>query len=89
MLSIRIFDPLDLVIEEKIYPGIRVGHDQGRVCRDDELRALAHQGMDYRKESQLPIRRQRGLWLVNKIETVSAQTVAEQRQKRLPMGLLM
>jgi len=45
--------------------------------------------MDYREECQLPIRRQRGLWLVNKIEAVSAETVAKQRQKRLAMRLLM
>ena len=84
MLSIRIFDSLDLVIEKKIYPGIRVGHDQGRVCRDDELRALAHQVMDYREESQLPIGRERGLWLVNKVQAVSAQAVANSAKNDCP-----
>ena len=59
------------------------------MCDDEELGSSAGAAVDLHQQSQLPLRRKRGLRLIQEIQSAGAEAVLRQRQKTLPMRLLM
>ena len=65
-----------------------IGHQDGRMRGDNELRAATDELINEGQRAELALWRECGFWLVEDVEAVSTESIREQRDKRLAMRLL-
>ncbi len=78
----------DAVRVERVDRRTRVGEQDGSMRRDDERTALLDEVVNADEERELPRGGERGLRLVEDVETVGLEAMLHQRQERLAMRLL-
>jgi hypothetical protein len=86
---VLIFHRTDAVLPALIDDAVRIREEDGRVGGDDELAVLQHEVMDSYEGGHLPLGREGGLGLIEKIESIPAHAAGEEREKGLAMGALM
>src|SRR4051812_37522887 len=89
MFGFGIFDFRNSVGRKQVNSRIRIGEQDWRMSRDNQLGLMINQPMHQRQHAELPLRREGGLWFVQQIKPVSLKSVLEQGQKRLAVRLAM
>ena len=64
-----------------VNPGVRIGHDDRRMRRDDDCARAFAEAVQQCQETHLPRRRQRGFRLVEQIQAGAVEAVLEKREK--------
>src|SRR5213075_437667 len=89
VFRLSVLDLRDAAFGEQINHRVGISQQDGRMRSDDELRLVIDQPVQQRQHAQLPLRRQRCLWLVKQINAVPLQPVQQQREKGLAVRLSM
>src|SRR6266446_1063865 len=88
VLGLTVCDLSDRIAVQAEENRARVAEDDGGVRRNEELGVSGPlELMDDPEERQLPLRRERGLWLIEDVDSL-LEPIRKQRQEGLTVGLL-
>src|SRR5216110_3500106 len=85
VIQVRVRDRRDREAVEAVDAGAGKREQDGRVRRDDELRAALDELEQDRQQSELVLRRERGLRLVQQVQAAWHEPALKQIEERLPV----
>src|SRR5882762_760464 len=88
MLGFSVFDFSDSRFSKLVDFRVRVSEENWGMSGDDQLRLMANQAMHQRQHTQLPLRRKRGLRLIEQIDPATLKPLLQYREERLSVRLL-